>query len=793
MKYTQNLNLNKQILLFTIPIVVILYAASGFSVYQLSKKRVLNSAQREMEVYLSKMSETIQLTENQTGQGYGNSDYEILKPFFNQNAYYKTDYPFIFDNSGQYIIHAYKEGQRIPSALLQDIKKAHSKEGVVSFTDYKDGRELDMLLSYKYIDSYGAYLGISVNKSEVLESLSQNKFVLIFVVIFASIIFFLTITFVLKPVIRLLKQITESAKRLSRGENPEKITFAQSNELGQITESINNLIDNLKHKADFANEIAKNNLDAEFNALGEQDVLGTSLLNMRQSLKLANIEEGKRKTEDELRNWTTAGLAMFGDILRQNNNNLAKLADNVIQNLVNYLKANQGGLFIYNDDDPEFKHLELLSAFAFNRKKFFEKRIALGEGLVGTCAVEKETIHLKEIPTEYIRITSGLGEAVPTSLLIVPLKLEDSIFGAIEIASFNDFKGDEIEFVEKIGVSISSTLSSVKNNIRTNQLLEQSQQQREEMAAQEEEMRQNMEEMQATQEEMARKSLEMEGVSAAINEALLYCELNDDGSISNPNNNILALMGYTRVELEGEPLSELIHSDEKSMFKSTWAEVMSGSTYKSTMHWVDKNANEFYILASISPAFDEYGSIFKIYFLGQDVTESKQLEIRAHKQAEEIEQSLLEFRVEQELNVQREDEIKALLLALDHTCLVTELDPAGVITYINNKNTAVLGGTKQEIEGKLISELDYIAKNNPEEFKKFWDKLSNGEKQSREFSLITNGNEVTISEVYTPIINEHNQVTKIINIGFDISEIKRKEKEMSALIEELETLRKKKK
>ncbi len=792
MKYIKNLNLNKQILLFTIPIVVILYAASGFSVYTLSKKRVMLSAQREMNVYLNTLASSIQLIENQTGIGYSNADYLLLKPFFSQNAYYKTDFPFLFDKTGQLIVHAYKEGQRISSSSLQQIKSTFSKQGVVNYIDYKNGVKQKMLLYYKHIETYDAYIGISVNQAEILESLSQNKVVLIFVVIFASIIFFITITLVLKPIVKLLKQLTESVTSLSKGENTEKVIFDQNNELGLIVNSINSLIDNLKSKADFANEIGKNNLDAELNAVSENDVLGASLINMRQSLKQANLDEAKRKTEDELRNWATAGLAMFGDILRQNNNNLNRLADNVIQNLVNYLDANQGGLFIYNDDDPEYKHLELLSAFAYNRKKHFEKRIALGEGLVGTCAVEKETIHLKEIPTEYIRITSGLGEAVPTSLLIVPLKLEDAIFGAIELASFKEFKDYEIDFVEKIGVSISSTLSSVKNSIRTNQLLEQSQQQREEMSAQEEEMRQNMEEMQATQEEMARKSLEMEGVSAAINEALLYFELTEDGSISNPNNNLIALLSCTRADLEGENLTEFLHSDEKGMFKGILADVLSGGTHKSTLHWVDRNGNEFYILSSISPAFDEFGMIFKIYYLGQDVTDSKLLEIRAHKQAEELEQSLLEIKVEQELNEQREDEMKALLQALDHTCLVTELDPSGAITYINNKNTEVLGGQKEEIEGLIITEIDYVAKNNPKEFKKFWDNLSQGKKQSREFALNIDGKEVTISEVYTPIVNEHGQVIKIINIGFDISEIKRKEKEMSALIAELETLKKKK-
>jgi len=756
-------------------------------------KRVIVSAQNEMEVYLTKVSETIQVVENQTEPGFNNSDYLLLKPFFNQSAYYKTDFPFLIDNTGQYLIHIYKEGQRIPALIIQQIKSSRNKQGEIEYQDYKDGEKQDMMLFYSYVDSYKAYIGISLCKSEVYEGISQNRTVLIFIVVFATLIFFFAISLILKPIIKVIQELTIAAKKLSNGEDPQKISFTNNDEIGQIVDSVNSLIDSLKQKADFANEIGKNNLDAEFTTLGGQDLLGSSLLNMRHSLKLATSEESKRKHEDELRNWSTAGLAMFSDILRQNNNNLNKLSDNVIQNLVNYLDANQGGLFLYNDDDPENKHLELISAFAYNRKKFIEKRILLGEGLVGTCAVEKQTIYLKEIPTDYIRITSGLGEAVPTSLLIVPLKIEEAIFGAIEIASFKDFADYEVEFVEKLGQSIASTLSSVKNSIRTNQLLEQSQQQREEMAAQEEEMRQNMEEMQATQEEMGRKSLEMVGMTAAINEALLYCELNEEGTIINPNNNILSLLGYSRIEAEGKNLLEFIHPDEKDMFQSLWSEVMSGSVYKSTMHWVNRTGNELYIIASISPALDEIGSIYKIYLLGQDVTESKTIELRAHKQAEEIEQSLLEIKVEQELNEQREQEMEALLHALDYTCLVTELDPDGLITYINNKNTETLGGQKEEIEGKLISELDFVAKNRPKEFKKFWDNLSKGIKQNREFSLTIDGNEVWISENYTPIMNEHNQVTKIINIGFDISEIKRKEKEMASLVAELDMLKKNKK
>jgi GAF domain-containing protein len=109
------------------------------------------------------------------------------------------------------------------------------------------------------------------------------------------------------------------------------------------------------------------------------------------------------------------------------------------------------------------------------------------------------------MPDEYIRITSGLGDANPRALLLFPLKVDKEAYGIIELASFHEYQQHEIEFVEKLGESIAATLGSVRAAQKNRQLIEQFQQQTEEMRAQEEEMRQNMEELQATQEEVVRK------------------------------------------------------------------------------------------------------------------------------------------------------------------------------------------------------------------------------------------------------------------------------------------------
>lgn len=292
---------------------------------------------------------------------------------------------------------------------------------------------------------------------------------------------------------------------------------------------ISDITNNLKYATNYVREIGKGNFEVRLEGITEQNFdrnthnLAGALINMKVQMKASAEEEKKRV-------WATQGLANFGDLLRTSSHDLTKLSEQVIIFVVKYLKANQGGMFIINDDDQNNKFLELKAAYAFERQKYLTKKIAIGEGLVGQTYLEKETIYLKKVPQQYVTITSGLGGANPSALILVPLKIEEEILGVIELASFKDFEKHEIEFCEKIGESIASTISGVKINERTRHLLEQSQQQSEEMKAQEEEMRQNMEELQATQEEMARKEQDYVKRIEALESTL--AALNSSGSLT---------------------------------------------------------------------------------------------------------------------------------------------------------------------------------------------------------------------------------------------------------------------
>ncbi len=270
----------------------------------------------------------------------------------------------------------------------------------------------------------------------------------------------------------------------------ETIVAENASQLDQQERSVKSL-------SSFVESISAGDFAVELDLEGDKN-LSATLLKMRDKLR-ENAENDRR------RNWSTSGLAQIGEILRANTSSTSELYDNILKFVVKYTKSNQGGLFLLNEDNESDKYLELVACYAFERKKYLTKKVTVGEGLVGQCFLEGERIYLLEVPQEYITITSGLGGSNPNALLIVPLKVNESIFGVLELATFSKYEEFEIELVEKLAETIASTISTVRINDSTRLLLEKTQQQAEEMRAQEEEMRQNMEELEATQEEMRRK------------------------------------------------------------------------------------------------------------------------------------------------------------------------------------------------------------------------------------------------------------------------------------------------
>jgi GAF domain-containing protein len=277
-----------------------------------------------------------------------------------------------------------------------------------------------------------------------------------------------------------------------------------AHDFSETTKVLNGLAKQIETAADVIDKLKTRNLDQDLSLLEgfKDNKLLTALDALRIDLKTLEAEDKERK-------WVAEGMARFVDILRQDHQGEKQFYDRLISNIVRYMGANQGGFFRVTEESENDKYLELVSCYAYDRQKHLNKRIEIGQGLIGQVYLEGGTMSLREVPDQYISITSGLGHATPNHLLIVPLKVNSVVECVIEIASFAPFMKFQIQFLEKLGESIASAVSNMRVNENTKLLLKEMQMHTEQLRAQEEEMRQSMEELEATQEEMARKEREL--------------------------------------------------------------------------------------------------------------------------------------------------------------------------------------------------------------------------------------------------------------------------------------------
>ncbi len=243
----------------------------------------------------------------------------------------------------------------------------------------------------------------------------------------------------------------------------------------------------------------------------------------KADLEASLVALEKAKQEDLNRNWITEGIGKFGEMMRIHSEE-DNFYDRLAAEIAKYVDLNQVALFLLHKEEGHEPYLQLESCYAFNRKKFIDKKISIGEGLTGQAVRDRDKIFLTEIPEGYTSIQSGLGEGTPKCVLIMPMIVNDVVEGVLEVASFNLIEAYQIEFIQRLSENIASIVNAKNVNIRTRALLESSQKKTQELQQKEEEMRQNMEEMIASQEDQKRREQELQQRIAELEERLAAME-----------------------------------------------------------------------------------------------------------------------------------------------------------------------------------------------------------------------------------------------------------------------------
>lgn len=297
---------------------------------------------------------------------------------------------------------------------------------------------------------------------------------------------------------------------------------------------------------------------------------------MLQKLR-ASIQEAEQRNEqlqefisqEKQRSWENEGFAVFGEILKNNSDNIVKQSYEIITELTKRTGSVQGGLFIVSgtDDAP---YLELAAAYAYERQKYLKKRINFGEGLIGETWREGDTKLITDIPEDYTFIKSGTGILKPTSILIVPIKTDEKIEGVLELASMQVYEQYVIDFIERLSRRIATNIAAVKANEKNLKLLAEAQDFNKQIEEKELELQRRvkeydtwMQEFEAKLNNVSEESAIFQMILSKIYDGIIVTD--EKFTILKVNTFILRKFRYKRSQLEGQSVDVLVEADYKNI------------------------------------------------------------------------------------------------------------------------------------------------------------------------------------------------------------------------------------
>jgi PAS domain S-box-containing protein len=570
-----------------------------------------------------------------------------------------------------------------------------------------------------------------------------------------------------------IQKLKGFSETLAMGEVPDVELQETRNELGVVAESLNTAADNLRRTLEVMQAVAQGKYLFYDELLDSPHELGQAMLAMRTHL----IGERHRMERYE---YTLEGLSLFNDVLREHTT-LQRLAQELINRMVQKFGANMGAFFLLDDSQPDVPMLHMVASYAYSGEGLAQRSFRLGEGLVGQAAAELETLYLTDIPSNYT-ISTGMGDTAPACILIQPLVSGNNVFGVMELASLRAFRPEEKDLLLKISENIAAVVSNVKNNERTLHLLDQSHRMSSELEVKSRMLERGSDKMRRTQTQLENANRQLEAqmlqlkktaqelqsseykTQTLLEHASEIISINEkDGRIRYISPSVRRILGYQPHELTY--FTAFIHPEDQPRFREFFQQLLLKPEEALVLAFQYQQRNGDWVwLESTGRNLISDPNINGLLINTRDITE----------------------RMQAEQNIKRRLQFQSL--TENSPDLIMRYDKQGTFLYINPAIERYTGQKPEFYVEKNIGDVGYA----PEE-ESFWKNLLSepartGRKVITEYQMPSILGDRTMRMDVIPERGAGEDIDSILVVSHDITEIRQAELRILQQKEKLEAV-----